>query len=114
MLDYKSFTVALLEAVPELEPVYKAHIDNNDEVLEHVFMGDVTRFAEQIYAGDPESECLARLLKFLDDAFATGDEMVQELVSVSFLENLSRDQESYEGIRDRLSESLARELSNYE
>ncbi len=114
VINFKSFVKLLLETVPELIPVYDEHIDDYDKLLEHVFMGDVTRFVEQLYSDNSDSECLARLLEFLDRAFSTDDEKLKELVSVSFLENLSRDKKSFEGIRILLSANLAKELSKYD
>lgn len=55
-----------------------------EPLLEHVFMGDVTRFAEERYNSDPNSECLSRLLRFLDEAFATEDEKLRNLISGRF------------------------------
>ena len=113
-LSFLSFIKLLLENVPELKSVYDEHIDDYDEFLEHVLMGDVTRFAEVLYKNDPNSECLVRLLSFLDKAFLTKDKKLQELISVSFLENLSRDDECYFGIRQLLSDVLRQKLSLYE
>ena len=111
--NMSSFIKMLLENVPELRSIFEGHISDYDGMLEHVFMGDVTRFAEGLYRADPNSECLARLLDFLDKAFIAGDTGVQELISVSFLENLSRDGEGRLGIKDLLSDSLRGEFSQY-
>lgn len=114
VINFISFVKLLLEVLPELTSVYDEHIDDYDGLLEHVLMGDVTRFAEQLFIEDSNSECLARLLGFLDKAYASNDEKLQELISVSFLENLSRDEESFEGIRAMLSARLEDELSKYD
>ncbi len=114
MLNFLSFIKMLLENVPELKSVYDEHIDDYDELLEHVFMGDVTRFAESLYRRDPNSECLTKLFNFIDKAYLTEDKKLQELISVSFLENLSQNEESYLGIKQLLSDALRCELSLYE
>lgn len=114
VINFISFVKLLLEVVPELVSVYDEHIDDYDELLEHVLMGDVTRFAEKLYIENSNSECLARLLGFLDKAYAVDDEKLNELISVSFLENLTRDEESFEGIRAKLSPQLKDELSKYD
>lgn len=113
-ISFTSFIRLLLHEIPELKLVYDQHIDDYDELLEHVFMGDVTRFAEQLYVTDPRSECLIRLLRFLDKSYAVEDEKLKELISVSFLENLSRDEEFFEGFRGLLGETLSEELSKYD
>ena len=114
VINFSSFVRLLLEAVPELRTVYAEHIDDNDGLLEHVLMGDVTRFAEYLYFEDSNSECLVRLVEFLDKAYASNDEKLKELISVSFLENLSRDKESFKGVRAMLSTRLNGELSKYD
>jgi hypothetical protein len=45
---------------------------------------------------------------------ATGTETVQELISVSILENLDQDDENYESLKFSLGPSLREELKNYE
>lgn len=112
-ISFTSFVRLLLHEVPELKPVYIQHIEDYDELLEHVFMGDVARFAEQLYITNPRSKCLTRLLDFLDKSYAVEDENLKELISVSFLENLSRDEKYCEGIRNLLGEKLSKELSKY-
>lgn len=113
VINFSSFVKLLLEAVPELILLYDEHIDDYDGLLEHVLMGDVTRFAEQLYSEGASSECLARLLGFLNKAYSSGDQKLKELISVSFLENFSRDEESSEGIKAMLSVQLADELAKY-
>ncbi|WP_027671349.1 DUF7674 family protein [Rheinheimera baltica] len=113
-INYDTFITLLLEAVSELSIVYAEHIDDYDELIEHVFIGEVTRFSERLYAGDPNSVVLKRLLDFIGCAFAADDEKLKELISVSFLENLSRDGDSFEGIRVLLSAKLSEELSKYD
>ncbi|WP_156886038.1 DUF7674 family protein [Rheinheimera baltica] len=112
-ISFQTFMNLLLEEVPELSIAYSEHIDDYDELIEHVFMGDVTRFSEELYFENPDSEVLKRLLHFIDRAFAVEDEKLKELISVSFLENLSRDEKSFEGIRGLLSAKLVEELSKY-
>jgi len=114
IFNFISFIKVLLESVPELVPVYDEHIDDYDEVLEHVFMGDVTRFAVEIYKNDPDSKSLKLLLSLLDKAFSAKDPKLQELISVSFLENLPQDEECYSGFKRLLSEQLRKELTLYE
>lgn len=113
-INHRSFVKLLLDAVPELKPVYEEHIDDYDELLEHVFMGDVARFAEHLYVANPNSESLFRLLEVLDKLYVVGDEKLKELISVSFLENLSRDEKYYAEFRSLLSRALAEELSKYD
>jgi len=45
MTTIRSLIERLLASVPDLRGVYDEHISDNDELLPHVFFGDVTRFA---------------------------------------------------------------------
>ena len=44
MTNPVSFVEELLRVVPELQPAYDAHLNDNTTLLPHVFMGDLTRF----------------------------------------------------------------------
>jgi len=108
---------ALLAEVPELRPVYEEHLDDNGDVLTHVLMGDVTRFFNQCVpesSGDgPESrraaEIVRQILSVLEDAVASGDPGMRELVSASFLENLDQDA-SYDEVTKLLGPNLQHQL----
>ncbi len=109
-----SFVESLIKDVPDLKSVYDEHISDNDELLGHVFMGDVTRFVENLYNENANSGSLTNILHLFDKAYSSNDECLQGLISVSFLENLSRGENSYEGIKNMLSVQLTEELSKYE
>ncbi len=111
--NVNDFVRLLLKSVPELRPIYIEHLEDYDEILEHVFMGEVTRFATKEFINNPNSESLHRLLSFLDKAYTTVDKNLKELISVSFLENLSGDEKCYEGIFNILSDSLKLEFLKY-
>jgi hypothetical protein len=63
-LDSSSFVPALLEEVPEINAVYDEHIDDYDELLEHLFMADVTRYIEKNCSSSTNSDCFERLCSF--------------------------------------------------
>nr|WP_298719868.1 hypothetical protein [uncultured Steroidobacter sp.] len=84
MTTIRSLIERLLAAVPDLRGVYDEHISDNDELLPHVFFGDVTRFAIENAA----APSVASLLALLDEALADADEEVREVVAASFVENL--------------------------
>lgn len=78
------FLILLLAAVPELAPVVREHIADNDGVLPHVLMGDVTRWAIDSAGDEPRR----RFFAALEQGLALGSEDVAELLNVSFLEDL--------------------------
>ena len=83
------FITLLVQEVPELSSVLAEHMDENDEILPHVLMGDITRLACAKMENDPDSPSVRALLNRLEAAYAFGSEPVKELISVSFLENLA-------------------------
>jgi len=83
-----SFIEELLRRVPDLKPIYDEHLFDNDALLPHVFMGDVTRFSVA-GAGNPRMEAsITNLLEHLEDGLRIGNDAVKELICVSFVENL--------------------------
>ncbi|HEV2500238.1 MAG TPA: hypothetical protein VGY31_11730 [Terriglobia bacterium] len=116
-LSYENVTEGLLQSAPELRPLLDEHIQQYDELLPHVFFGDVTRFVMDRVrteggAGNQDA-VVRRILGFLEEAMASSDENVQELVSLSFLENLDPSDPAYEELKAMLGPNLRRELENY-
>jgi hypothetical protein len=95
-----TFAERLAASFEEMRPVLVEHKkDNFGEVLPHVFMGDVARFALREFAetcnGPAHNRAKAELVlrslfAFLETAYESEDPEIQELISVSFLENLPR------------------------
>jgi hypothetical protein len=89
-VTYDEVVPLLVRRVPELHAAYDEHIRYYDELLPHVFFADVSRFVlSRAAASDdpPVNRCLA----FLEDVLEDGDELAQELVVVSFVENIGPD-----------------------
>ena len=78
----------LVDANPWLMPILQEHLDDNDGVLPHLFLGDVERWAEAEVTSRGDSEELQSVLAFLENQFAKGHPHVQELIAVSFIELL--------------------------
>lgn len=77
----------LREAVPEFGSTIDDHVTFYGELLPHVLFGDLTRFVISAHErGDLDIE--RRSLVVLDLAFRDGDESVQNIVAVSFVENV--------------------------
>lgn len=85
-VTYANFVDLLISSVPELEPVAREHLEDNDELLPHLLVSDTLLFAERAFA-DKEFEVLGRLLSFLDEALTNGDERIEDAVALSFVEN---------------------------
>lgn len=101
-----------------LAELLKEHArDNSGEILPHVFFGDLTRYVLSLHtaaAGAGESGSrreLREILNLLEGAFSAGDPSLQELIAVSFLENLPDPGEDGSQIRSLLGKALSAELS---
>ncbi len=102
----------LLQQVPELDGVYQTHLDDYAELLPHVFFGDVTRYVvgEVLSHANGSPPQVARILNCLERSMAFGDDAVQELICVSFLENLAEYGEVTSRLKALVGPNLGREL----
>jgi len=120
MLTYENFFPTLLQRVSSFAPIYDEHIKDNDELLSHVLMGDLARFSIELYrAGYKKGEKAGReklgeILKILDEGIQSPDSNLQELISVSFLENLGQADEDYDSMRALLTPALLNEMKALE
>ena len=111
----RELVALLVKAVPRLRALYEEHISWNDELLPHVLFGDITRFIMEGLAAEGKAlQDAKRVLAILEHAMGSADEDVQNLVSVSFLENLDQEASMYESIRAALGPNLRKELRHYE
>ncbi len=119
MVDIPSSTITyinkLIDQVPELRYVYDEHIHDNDELLPHVFLGDVTRYVvQQVRLGETGSaKPVERILSILDQGMGSSDEQVKELISVSFVENLVEHDEVLASLNGLIGLNLKKEIRNY-
>lgn len=107
-----AFVGALAHRFPALLSVLEEHLEEQrGEVLPHVLMGEVTRWLVAQFIGAGGSDVAIRdVLGFMEQAFNSGGEQVQELLAVSFLENLPRPGEPGSEIRSILGPSMQEEL----
>lgn len=117
-------TIALVDRLVEqfdaLRPMLREHLsDNFGEVLPHLFFGDITRYAVSrtieaqgatVQARKAIQQELDELLHTLEQVYSEGNEELEELISVSFLENLPREAEPGSDIRLRLGPLLRQQL----
>ncbi|WP_214415229.1 DUF7674 family protein [Sphaerisporangium fuscum] len=86
-LSYERIADLLIAEVPEFAPVVQEHVACDDEVLQHVLFGDLTRFVLKAHqCGD--DAVVGRCLAFLEQAMMASDLRLRELVAVSFVENV--------------------------
>jgi len=106
-LRYDNFAEQLRTVVPGFERVYDEHVSDYDEVLPHVLLGDLVRFlSAEVELRGAEALALKKAIPLLEDAACSEDERLQELIVVSFLENLEPDDPSFLAIRNSFGPGL--------
>ena len=113
----EDFVRSLVRRFPDLEPLLEEHVaDNFGELLPHVFFGDLTRWVLSLLEPTAGPERFERgsqlrgILSALEMAYASGDDELEELISVSFLEHLPRPGEHHSEIRSMLGARLSAQL----
>lgn len=100
-----AFIGALVWSFPDLMDEFGKHLaDNNGELLPHVFMASVEKWAESLLAGRTTE--LDSLLRFLADGVEADFESVRNLIDVSFVENLPYPDEPNAAVRTMLPVEL--------
>src|SRR5688572_10644232 len=89
----------LLAAAPELDAMLQEHLVGNDELLAHVFFGDLTRW---LVAREP----VQAVLDVLEEHLNEGDASVENLIGASFLENVAGDEPGERAIQAALPPHL--------
>ena len=87
MIAYRDVPHVVLGRVPEFRPVYEEHVRDNDEVLPHRLLGALTRFVLDAHERGDDN-LVDRVLHVLDRLMAEGDDDTQNLVAVSFIEDI--------------------------
>jgi hypothetical protein len=111
----RAWVERVVHEVPAIESRFLAHLEHNNlELLPHLFFGDLTRFVVSGFSDEPERRGDAeKILVLLEEAMGSPDEAVQNLVSVSFCENLLGEK-PLDAIRASMGPRLRAELAMYE
>jgi hypothetical protein len=87
-----NFINLLVRIVPSLKPVLEKHLDDNPELLPHLFMYYVVLWANSAMLALGGKEIsgteVESLLLTIEDCFGFANEEVDNLICVSFLEDL--------------------------
>ena len=119
-MNVSGFINKLITVAPELEILLHEHVEENGEVLPHIFMADVTRYLVNLVTrvnetNDPSSESkILSLLSCLEESLVVGDERVRNVVEVSFIENLDHADRAFPYLRTRLGKKLTQSLRTLE
>ena len=83
----------LAREFPGIGALLEEHLADNGELLPHVFFGDLTRY---VIAGNRDQ---AAVVQSLEDTMSSGVASIEELIGVSFVENIET--------REELEQALA-------
>jgi hypothetical protein len=111
MTDSTAFISSLVNSVPELELLMADHVAAFDELLPHVFMGDVSRFVltkwhAKAHGSDDAAAVLKAVFTRLEIASSSNSDQVDELIGVSFVENLLPDANGLECLQTFVSPEM--------
>ena len=113
-VTYESFPDQL-RTVPGFDRIFNEHITDHDEVLPHVLLGDLVRFlSREVELRGVESIALKQAMLILERGMSSRDPRLQELVAVSFLENLDPADQSFQAIRNLFGPRLTEQYRQYE
>lgn len=118
MITNENLFEVLLLRIPEFRSVHDEHLKDNRELLDHVLMGDFTRFFISAFRSTMDTRgpifeqvsLTKRCLDFLEEAMASEDSSVRNLIGVSFLENLHQAGPDFAAIRKSLGPKLREEM----
>lgn len=114
-ITYDSFADQLRREVPGFEHVYNEHVADYDQVLPHVLLGDLVRFlSREVELHGATSAALRQAMSLLEGGMGSRDPRLQELVAVSFLENLDPTDASFSTIRTFFGPRLDEQYTKYE
>lgn len=112
-----AFVRSLVSRFAGLRELLEEHVEDNfGEILPHVFFGDLTRYILSLLSaataggGLPPRSELREILDYLEEAYSEANEEIQELISVSFLENLPRPGENGSQIREMIGRQLRKQM----
>lgn len=108
-----AFVDRLCDAFPEVARLREDHLrDQNGELLPHLFLGDVTRYAIALFESsrEPARHELTELCRFLEREYTTGTRSVRDLVALGILENMAGPPEPYWRVRTYLGPELRKTI----
>jgi len=83
----QGFCKRVAQICPELSDLFQEHVDYYEEILPHVFFGDVAHFAVTGIKSDDDHGTMQKLLDLLEQGLSENDPEIDNLVHASFIEN---------------------------
>jgi hypothetical protein len=105
------FIQELLRVIPSLVAIYREHVTDNGELLPHLFFGDVARYVID-ETRDPDAiGPLRQLLGQIEIELERHNLETEELIGVSFVENLCGEVAALNVLIPMMGPELRRETS---
>jgi hypothetical protein len=113
MITNQTFFGEMLTVIPEFASIYAANLAASDgEVAPHPLLKEFTKFFLDAFRAD-RKKLVERCVRFLEQAMASDDSRVPELIRISFLENLLL-ADDLNGVRKVLGSRLQDQLAKLE
>lgn len=114
-ITFDKIVSQLVSQFPELHPIYDVYLkEQHGENLAHIFFIDLTIYIQNLSNQPDKLENLRAIATFLEEAMNSPDELVQELIVVSFIENLERDDPGFNTITSMFGPALQKALYVYD
>lgn len=113
-INFTVFPKLLREQIPGFDRLYDEHVRDYDEVLSHVLVGELVRFlSDQVRRHGDSCAALGPAMDLLEQGMGSTDPKLQELVAVSFLENLDPQDSSFHAIARLFGPRLREQYDKY-
>jgi hypothetical protein len=119
-IAYQEVAEFIIRSIPEFKDVYEEHLRFfNGEVVNHILMAKFVRFTKQVCDNTLQeisqpATVLKNILNCIEVLANSSDPDVDELVQVSFMENLHIVGDCYDLIRQHLGSKSLQLLKNAE
>ncbi len=100
-----AFMTDLRDKCPWIAPLWREHVEDNDEVLPHVLMGRITGAAVGLSDSD-----LAAFVALVERGLASASPSVDDVIGVSFVENLYGEDTLFARVRSLAGPMLKADL----
>lgn len=104
------FIEGLLRVAPELKGAYEEHLFDNNMLLPHVFMSDITRFVIAAAERRDDRAIVQRILDYFENELKAGEAESLELIRASFIENLIGESVVVNKLKPMMGPGLRREI----
>lgn len=113
-LDFAGFPEQLRAQVPGFDRICDEHLHDCDETLPHLLVGELVRFlSDEVRRHGERSNALRQAMALLEQGMGSADPRLQELVAVSFLENLDSADEAFPAISSLFGPRLREQYERY-